>query len=298
MVPLSDGQTPGPNAIARTLGLLGDEWSLLVVRYAFEGVRRYGGWKQHLPISDAVLAARLATLVQAGVLDRRPSGEYVLSEHGVSLWPVLVSIWSWERQYVAGQADRLPTMVHRPCGSEFRPVMCCAVCGDAVGMADVSVVLAPGQDFARSAPVGGNRRRSGSRAHRGAGLFPQTMTLLGSRWSSAVLGAACLGATRFTEFQRMTGAPAAVMAERLRTFVAVGVLEHVQGEEGHRTYSLTDKGRAFFPVVSTALAWGERRFGEPGLPSVDARHAGHSFLPQLACSSCQGALTAEAVQIT
>lgn len=111
MVPLSDGQTPGPNAIARTLGLLGDEWSLLVVRYAFEGVRRYGGWKQHLPISDAVLAARLATLVQAGVLDRRPSGEYALSEHGVSLWPA----WSPSGPGSGSTSPGRPTVSRRWC---------------------------------------------------------------------------------------------------------------------------------------------------------------------------------------
>lgn len=280
-----------PNAIARALSLLGDEWSLLVVRHAFGGVRRYGGWKQALPISDAVLTDRLAALVDAGVLARRPSGDYALTERGTGLWPVLLSIWSWEQRYVAGQADRLPRMVHRTCGTGFRPVLSCAVCGDAVAMADVSVGLAEGQDFARSAPVGGNRRRTGSRGHAGAGLFPETMALLGSRWSSAVLGAACLGAGRFTDFQQMTGAPPAVLSERLRSFVSVGVLE-----EG--SYRLTAKGQAFFPVVSTALAWGERWYGEPGSPAVDARHDGHPFLPQLACSMCERVLAGEDVRVT
>ena len=262
------------------------------MRHALTGVRRYSGWKRALPVSDAVLAARLATLVEAELLERRTTGEYSLTDRGASLWPVLLSIWSWEQRYVTGQADALPRMVHRSCGTEFRPVLCCAVCGDAVGMTQVSVELAEGQDFARSAPVGGNRRRTGSRAHPGAGLFPETMTLLGSRWSSAVLGASCLGARRFTEFQRMTGAPPAVLSERLRSFVDLGVLGARDG-----AYHLTAKGQAFFPVVSAALAWGERWFGDPGAPTVVARHAGHAFLPRLACSACQRALTAETVQV-
>lgn len=289
---------PEPNAIARTLSLLGDEWSLLIVRHALTGVRRYGVWKSHLPISDAVLSSRLAALVREGILDQRASGEYALTGAGLELWPVLLSIWSWERRYAAGQADSLPRMVHRTCGAEFRPVLCCAVCRDAVGLADVSVALAEGQDFARSTPVSRNRRRSGTRPHQGAGLFPETMTLLGSRWSSAVLGAACLGATRFGELQRMTGAPPAVLSERLRTFVAVGVLRDGRSDESRPSYTLTEKGRAFFPVVSTALAWGERRFGEPGAPAVEARHAEHPFLPELACSTCERVLTAEAVHVT
>ena len=61
-----------PNAIGASLGLLGDEWTLLIVRGAFEGARRYGDWKCALPISDAVLTARLGTLVDAEVLARVP----------------------------------------------------------------------------------------------------------------------------------------------------------------------------------------------------------------------------------
>ena len=233
-----------------------------------------------------MLASRLGTLVEAGLMERHASRSYSLTECGVALWPVLLCIWSWERRYVVGQADRLPRMQHAACGAEFRPVLCCMVCGSPAGIVDVSVGLAAGQDFARSAPVGGNRRRSGSRRHQGAGLFPETMALVGSRWSSAVLGASCLGARRFTEFQRMTGAPPAVLSERLRSFVALGVLER-------GSYDLTAKGQAFFPVVSTALAWGERWLGRPGSPTVVAGHAEHAFLPQLGCSACERVLTAD-----
>ncbi len=287
---------PTPNAIARTLGVLGDEWSLLVVREALLGVHRYGGWKARLPVSDAVLTARLGGLSQAGVLVRRTSGEYALTDRGASLWPVLLSIWSWEQRHVAGQADLLPAMVHRACGAQFTPALRCAACRGAVSMADVSVALTAGQDFARSAPVGGNRRRTGTRTSGGAGLFPETMTLIGSRWSSAVLGAACLGATRFTDFAQMTGAPPAVLSDRLRTFAEVGVLGERETDV-RAGYALTAKGQAFFPVVSTALAWGERWFGEPGSPAVEARHTGHAFVPRLACSHCAEDLAGGSVQV-
>ena len=268
-----------------------------MVRHALVGVRRYGGWKQRLPISDAVLSARLRALTSAGVLERRTSGDYVLTERGVALWPVLLSIWSWEQRYAEGQAERLPSMVHSSCGQEFTPVLGCAGCARPVGMSDVDVRLAPGQDFARSAPVGANRRRAGTRSHEGAGLFPETMALVGSRWSSAVLGAVCLGATRFGEVEAMTGAPPAVLSERLRSFVALGVLVDERGGTRPR-YELTDKGRAFFAVVSTALAWGERWFGRPGSPSLDARHDGHVFVPHLACSVCTAVLAAQTVRVT
>ena len=271
------------------------------MRYAFAGVRRFGGWRQHLGISDAVLTARLRALVGAGVLERRRAEggsrpEYRLAAPGLDLWPLLLSIWSWEQHHVAGQADALPTMVHRRCGSEFEPVLCCRACAAPAPYEDVDLALGPSGDFARSVPVGANRRRTGSTRSdvAGTGLFTETMTLVGSRWSSAVLGAAILGATRFGDFERMVGAPPAIVAGRLRSFVRLGVLEGAAG------YRLTAKGRAFFPVVATALAWGERHFPAVEGPAVDAVHrtCGRPFVPALGCSACGELIDRRTVEVS
>lgn len=301
---------PVPNAIGATLGLLGDEWTLQVVRYAFAGARRYGDWKDHLGIADAVLAARLATLVEAGVLsrqaysDRPPRFEYHLTDSGLDLWPLLLSIWSWELRHVPGQSARLPRMVHGTCGAEFEPVLHCARCHQSVDVLDVEIGLGPSGAFDRSIPVGMNRRRSSTRStagHATAGMFPETMAMIGSRWSSAMLGAAFLGATRFRDFGAMIGAPPNVVAERLRTFTALGVLEAVgiDGRRDRSTYQLTAKGRAFFPVVASFLAWGERWLPAPDGPAVIATHrgCGRAFVPELACSACDTALVRRAVVV-
>ncbi len=139
------GATPdaAPNSIGATLGLLGDEWSLLIVRYAFSGARRYGDWKQQLAISDAVLAARLRALVDAGVLRRVPSPtthrhEYALTSSGLDLWQLLLCIWAWERHHVEGQSSRLPHMVHATCGERFHPVLRCARCKTPTSTDDVT----------------------------------------------------------------------------------------------------------------------------------------------------------------
>ncbi len=94
-----------PNALGRALGLLGDEWTLLIVKAALEGARRYGDWKAALAISDAVLSARLRTLVDAEVLRTVPTStsrhEYALTRRGVELWRLLLAIWDWERRHAA-----------------------------------------------------------------------------------------------------------------------------------------------------------------------------------------------------
>jgi DNA-binding HxlR family transcriptional regulator len=123
-------------------------------------------------------------------------------------------------------------------------------------------------------------------------MFADTMAIIGSRWSSAVLGAAFLGASRFRDFEHI-GAPPTVVAERLRQFVERGVLQPVTGSPAEpAAYRLTDKGEAFFPVVTSFLRWGERWRAAVDGPAVVATHlvCGGTFVPELACSECDDAI--------
>jgi DNA-binding HxlR family transcriptional regulator len=298
------GATPeapaaAPNAMGAALGLLGDEWSLLIIRHAFIGARRFVDFKQRLAISDAVLTARLVALVDGGVLRRVPSPvpgrhEYALTRSGIDLWQLLLAIWAWEQEHVEGQAGRLPHMVHTACGQRFRPLLHCAACSTEATVDDVDATFGPSGTFARSLPAGTNRRRpSGARSATAEGpdMFPETMAIIGSRWSSATVGAAFMGATRFVEFERLLGAPPTIVSDRLRRFVELGVLEQVRDPEGpdRASYRLSTKGRALFGVVATLLAWGERWLPAADGPAVVAVHrrCGHGFRPELACSACR-----------
>ncbi|MET7620084.1 helix-turn-helix domain-containing protein [Streptomyces sp. NPDC005408] len=282
-------QAGGQNAIAVTLGLLGDEWTLLILRHAHLGVRRYQDWRDQLPISDAVLTGRLGRLTGHGLLTRdayrqRPVRyEYRLTPRGLAVWPVLVSIWGWEFRWVAGQRDELPWMRHRSCGRNSEPVMICDGCGERTGQRDVRSVLGPSGEAARSIPAAATRRRSTSGDGGAAGLFPETTALIGNRWSVALLGAAFFGVHRFGEFQQRLGAPPAMVADRLRTFCALGVLR-AAGQD----YRLTAKGRAFFPVVMTLIDWGQRWYAAPEGPALVSVHrsCGREFSPRLVCAEC------------
>ncbi|MGB2922020.1 MAG: transcriptional regulator, partial [Mycobacterium sp.] len=91
------------------------------------------------------------------------------------------------------------------------------------------------------------------------------------------------GASRFTDFQSQLGAPPSTVAARLSVFTGEGIL----GSTGNR-YRLTDKGRAFFPVLVTALQWAQRWYPDPEGPAVVLTHAvcGGRFAPVLVCDRC------------
>src|SRR5438309_3622334 len=87
-------------SLARALEVVGERWTLLIVRDAFYGVRRFGDFAAHLSIPRAVLTERLMTLVAADVM-QRVDGGYQLTAKGLSLWPVVRSLAAWGDQHYA-----------------------------------------------------------------------------------------------------------------------------------------------------------------------------------------------------
>ena len=123
------------------------------------------------------------------------------------------------------------------------------------------------------------------------------MSVLGNRWAAALLVAAFLGAGRFTEFRSQLGAPPSPLAERLQTFSEIGVLVP------HRdtgAYLLTDKGRAFFPILVTAVQWAQRWYRAPDGAAVVLTHrdCGAAFTGEVACDRCDERLTGAQVAVT
>jgi DNA-binding HxlR family transcriptional regulator len=306
MTSASDAATPttlspgGTNAVGRILGLLGDEWTLLIVQQALLGATRYGEFMDRLPISNSVLTNRLRALTHDGLLVRtvyqaRPvRAEYLITQRGRALWPVLLSIWEWERQWVPEHVGRLPGMHHTVCDSDFAPMLTCRSCTEVVTEKQVAVRWGPSGSWPRSVPEAVTRRRA-SGDHHQAGLFPETMSVFGNRWAAALLVCAFLGTSRFTDFQTQLGAPPTLLAGRLQTFCANGVLSAPR----QAGYQLTEKGRAFFPVIITALQCGQQWFHAPEGPAVLITHlgCGGQFTGQLTCDQCAQPLKGTQVSV-
>ena len=139
-----------PCSVARTVSVIGDRWTLLILRDCFLKVRRFEAFQARLGITRHLLAARLKKLVEAGVLKKvayqqRPTRyEYVLTDKGLDLHPVIMGIVHWGDAHMAGAAGRPLLHRHRTCGCLFDPVMVCSECREPLTARDVVVEPGPG----------------------------------------------------------------------------------------------------------------------------------------------------------
>jgi DNA-binding HxlR family transcriptional regulator len=126
---------PRECSIARTLEIIGEKWALLVVREVFLGNRRFDEMVRTIGAPRDTLAARLRSLVGAGILERRQYSEhparyeYRLTEAGLDLYPVILTLMRWGDKHLAG--DHGPPMVleHR-CGHRLVAKVVCEACGE------------------------------------------------------------------------------------------------------------------------------------------------------------------------
>lgn len=130
-------------SIARSAAVIGDRWTLLILRDCFMGLKRFDEFQTHLGISRTVVADRLKLLTAEGVLDRtayqqRPTRhEYHLTEKGRDLFPVLMAIIHWGDRHAPSPAGEPLLHRHSTCGHDFHPVMTCSECGDGLTVQEI-----------------------------------------------------------------------------------------------------------------------------------------------------------------
>jgi DNA-binding HxlR family transcriptional regulator len=145
-------------SIARPLSVLGERWTMLVLREIFLGNRRFDEIRAELGVATNILSARLATLVDQGIVERRLYSEhperfeYHLTEKGRDLQPILLAFLRWGDKYTAGPAGPPLETVHTQCDHVFHMVPACSHCGQEVKSTEIRPRPGPG------AIRGGHRR--------------------------------------------------------------------------------------------------------------------------------------------
>ncbi len=136
-------------SVARTVEVVGERWTMLILREAFLRVRRFDQMQRDLGIARNILSDRLGKLVGQGILEKRryserpPRFEYRLTAKGRDLYPIVVTLMQWGDAYTAPDGPPV-VLVHDTCGQVTHPVLTCDACGEPVHARDVHPVHGPG----------------------------------------------------------------------------------------------------------------------------------------------------------
>ena len=136
-------------SIAGALGVVGERWSLLIVRNVFLGLRRFDEIQENLGIARNVLQSRLTRLLDHGVLEKRlyqerpPRYEYRLTDKGLDLWPTIVALMQWGDRYAVPDAGPAVLIEHRGCGGAIDEHRVCRACGKKLSARDAHALPGP-----------------------------------------------------------------------------------------------------------------------------------------------------------
>ncbi|MBT2211666.1 MULTISPECIES: helix-turn-helix domain-containing protein [Actinomadura] len=136
-------------SLARALEVVGERWTLLIVRDAIYGVRRFSDFLARLDIPRAVLSGRLQLLVETGVMVKE-GHDYVLTDMGKELFPVVHTLVRWAEEHLSAETYR--TFVHAECGTKVGRDGGCPSCGRTVPVEDIEIHAVPGARY-RDDPV-------------------------------------------------------------------------------------------------------------------------------------------------
>lgn len=279
------------STLSHGLALLGDRWIVAVILGAFLGVRRFEDWQARLGIPRDTLTDRLKTLIELGILRRRPYQEwpvrhaYHLTAKGLALYDHVLMMWVWERRW-GSRGPQLPAqLVHRRCGHPFVPHLQCGACHQRIGLRDLGYTLEPNPDLAHR-PAG---------RQRAARLSPAEAATMGlglrvDRWALLIVSAILLGCHHFDQLSHVLRIGSGVLSRRLAGLVESDLLvcQTDLADARRRIYRLTPASVDLFPYILCFSQWASRHhFQLPSAIRTTHRACGTPFVPEVVCSHCR-----------
>jgi DNA-binding HxlR family transcriptional regulator len=267
--------SPSSSAAQRTIAVVGDAWTLRILRSVFRGQRRYGDFLQGFGVSRAVLTDRLTKLIGHGVLLRDVSGgghpEYRLTERGLDLWSLFLAMWLWELDWGTARdpdtwAPDLPRLqlTHTGCGQAMRPELHCQRCNGLVSPFETqadSMQAKASQDGSLPTAAASLFRRARQVSSTGtdpARPSQRLVRVVGDRWNSSVVAAAFRGTRLFSQFQKELRIGPTQLSDRLSELQQLGILQAHTCDGNRHEYRLTKAGIALYPLTLEMVRWGNR----------------------------------------
>ena len=280
-------------SIWRSLEVVGDTPTLLILEASWFGERRFEGFRQRTGLLKALLSSRLKKLVAAGLMktcqysDAPPRSEYVLTEKGRDVYWTSLMMLRWETEW-AKSGKISVKLTHKTCGKVFTPEPVCGSCGETISAFDVEWREGPGLGL--MAPVYSRRRQQRASSEPATSLMDEAAQLMGDRWASLIMRSIFTNLNHFDEIRQDTAMATNILAERLRWLESIGVIRQQADPEApsRSQYRLTRKGVEYYPVLLMLMIWGDRYYASPeGAPVVlFHKSCGKALDPQVVCSCC------------
>ena len=293
--------------VAQALTAIGDRWGFLIVRDIYQGVRRFEELRRTTGAVRGTLAARLKNLVANGILYRNPYSdtplryEYRLTDKGLDLYPVVLTIWRWETKWAKGEKIP-PKLVHKNCATTLKPLFRCAHCHVDIDIHDVTYTV--GEEATNATKVPPRFQRRSKRPYADSGqvdpLYFHYLDIIGDRWTALVVAAAFFGLQRYDAILGAIGIATNILSDRLRLLVNMGVLERrpYQDNPTRYEYRLSDKGKDIYPTTVAMHEWANRWLVEKGPHPLRLTHTPckQPLVTELVCSTCEQRLVPNSVR--
>lgn len=296
------------NALASDLDIIGDRWSLLILRDVFMGRNKFEALRTHTGASKATLSRRLDSLIKADVLCKRTGKdgskrlEYHLTDKGKTLFGASMLAWQWESKWFDCEDNELPhTLYHKQCNGVLEPVATCAHCNGKIGLEDVEWPESE-QHFAHQMKVirtsNKQRRVRGSAELQAADLrMTQISDLIGDRWTLLLLIAAFLGIKRNDGFANQLNIASNILSQRLSMLVDAGIFDKTPYQQNppRFEYGLTEKAKTLYPLIMILRQWAMSH--QPHQEHLRHKSCGNPLLIKVVCQGCNGELHPEDVAV-
>ncbi len=287
-------------SLSRTLDVIGDQWSHLIIKEAFLGMTRFLDFQERLGIPKQTLIVRLTRLTEAAIFykspvyNRRLLFEYRLTAKGLDLYPMALTVWWWHRQWHLDPKQLPENLYHKTCRQPVIPRIVCRCCREEVQVGSIEL-----QDILEEESDRGTEKSRRTRIANelvAQGDAHLAALLLGDAWNMLILDATMRGISQFHELQADLGISSNVLSARLKPLVQLGVLNVSAGSEDKRikNYTLTDKSRDIYPVVLTITTWGDQWLaGSKGPPQVFVhKPCGKYATYHMVCGHCDDRIVA------
>ena len=294
-------------SVRRTVNIIGDGWSFMILRECYFGVRRFQDFQVILNIPRGTLTARLNTLVTENILRKSISDpnkkrlEYRLTKQGIDLYKVMIALMSYGDRWIDASPKQPLKLKHKICNHVSHPFVGCPHCRQEISASEVHYRNGPGFGYEPAYP-GPKLRKSTDPLlieRRRPSSVARALRTIGDQWGFMVLREAFFKVRRFDQIQTKLGIAPNTLANRLNHFLNEGMFQKVQYQNNpdRFEYRLTPKGRAIFSSFMAMLAWGDKWLSKDGPPIIlTHQKCGHDFTPLVMCDFCKNEIHAKDMQ--